>query len=275
MTENAQTDICPMKITGRTKLLAILADPVVQVRAPAMINTKLEETRRDAVMVPLHVVTADLRSVMFGLKALQNFYGAVITMPHKPAIVHFLSHATPAVQQVSACNVIRRCSNGDLIGDMLDGEAFVAALQGRHGSVSGASALVLGAGGTASAIAFALIKHGVQQLVIANRTHAKAEALAASIRREVKNADVRAGRFDPGGHDLIVNATSVGMNPSDPPLIEADRIGRDAIVADVVIEPEITPLLQAAQERGCHVHPGRPMLAAQIDLMIEFMLRQE
>jgi shikimate dehydrogenase len=130
---------------------------------------------------------------------------------------------------------------------------------------------LVGTGGPASAIAFAIGRHGGRTLTIHNRTAARAEALAARVRGAWPALDVRAGGADPAGHELIVNATSLGMRPGDPLPVDVARLDRDALAAEVVVAPETTAFLAAAAERGCPVHGGLPMLAAQIEQMIDFM----
>jgi shikimate dehydrogenase len=183
-------------ITGRTTLLAIVADPVAQARAPFLVNRALAERGVDAVLVPLHVGSDGLALVVRALRSVRNFAGAVISMPHKTAVVDLLDDVTPAGRQVGACNVGRRVSDGGLVGTMYDGEGFVAGLRGAGHDVRGRRVFLAGAGGAASAIAFALGKHGAAALTIHNRTAATAETLAARVRSAWPALAVAAGGPD-------------------------------------------------------------------------------
>jgi shikimate dehydrogenase len=257
-------------ITGRTALLGIVADPVAQARAPFLVNRALAARGADAVLVPLHVGSDGLAPLVRALRVLGNLAGAVFSMPHKTAIVPLLDDVTREGRQVGACNVVRREPDGRLVGTMYDGEGFVAGLRAAGHEVGGRRVFLAGAGGAAAAIAFALGKHGAAALTIQNRTATTAEALAARVRSVWPALRATAGGPDPRGHDLVVNATPLGMRPGDPLPVDVAGLGPGVLVADIVIAP--TPFLAAAAERGATVHHGEPMLAAQVDLMLDFML---
>jgi shikimate dehydrogenase len=260
-----------MEITGRTALLAILADPVAQARAPGLVNTALASRGCDAVLVPLRVPSEALEQVVTALRSIRNFKGAVVSMPHRSRMLSLVDEATPQAREVGACNVIRREADGRLIATMYDGEGFVAGLRRAGHGVAGRRAFLAGAGGAASAIAFALGKFGAAALTIHNRTAAKAQALAARVQRAWPRLAVGVDGEDARGHDLVINGTSLGMREGDPLPLDARTLDRGAVAAEIVISDAATPFLVAARERGCAVHFGKPMLEAQIDLMIEFM----
>jgi shikimate dehydrogenase len=113
-------------ISGRTRLLGVLADPVSQARSPATANALLEQQGLfgEYVLVPLHASSDDLTRVITGLRSLQNFAGTIVSMPHKSAIVSLLDEVSPEVDVVGAANVIRREPDGRLIGAVFDGEGF-------------------------------------------------------------------------------------------------------------------------------------------------------
>jgi shikimate dehydrogenase len=128
-----------------------------------------------------------------------------------------------------------------------------------------------GAGGAASAIAFAMGKFGAAALIIHNRTVDKAHARAARVRRGWPRLVVCVGGTDASSHDLVINGTSLGMREGDALPLDARTLDPGAVAAEIVISDEATAFLAAARERGCTVHFGKPMLEAQIDLMLEFM----
>jgi shikimate dehydrogenase len=257
-------------VTGRTSVLALIADPVAQARTPALANAALAARGGDAVLVPMRVARDDLAAVVTALRAVGNFRGAVVSMPHKVAIASMVDALTGESRQAGACNVVRRARDGRLEGTMLDGEGFVAGLRGAGHEVRGRRVFLAGAGGAAAGIAFALAAHGVRALTIHNRTSAKAEALTARVRAAYPEVEVRS-RGSLAGHDLVVNATSLGMQPGDALPVDPADLEPGTLAADVVIHPE-TPFLAEAARRGCAVHAGEAMLRAQIGLMLDYLL---
>lgn len=259
-------------ITGRTDVLAILGDPLAQARAPGLVNASLAARGRDAVLVPLRVARGTLAPVVAGLRAVENFRGAVVTMPHKAAVAELLDDVSVEARQLGACNVLRREAGGRLAGAMLDGEGFTAALRRAGYDVRGKRVFLAGAGGAAAAIAFAMGKHGASTLTIHNRTAARADALATRVGAAHPGLAVRVGGPRPADCDLVVNATALGMRPDDPLPLDPAGLGPGTTAAEVVIRDEPTPFLAAAAARGCAVHHGLPMLAEQIELLVDFML---
>ncbi|QSB03346.1 hypothetical protein JWZ98_10690 [Methylomonas sp. EFPC1] len=260
-------------ITGNTKILGVIADPVSQARTPAMANRLLDERGRlgDFVMLPMQVSAEDFPAFITGLRALKNFGGAVVSMPHKAVAAHLADELTPNARLVGAVNVIRRNGDGRLIGTMLDGEGFVAGLAGAGYSVKDAHILLVGAGGAASAIAFALAKHGCASLCIQNRTPDRVSALSERVRHAYPQLEVTTAIHETSHYDIAINATSLGMKPNDELPIANPLIRHCDLVAECVIAPEMTPLLQEASGQGKVIHTGVPMLAAQMHLMLAFM----
>ena len=260
-------------ITGATRFLGLIADPVVQARSPAMVTATLERWGRfgDFVLVPMQTPAAALGDVIGGLRGVATFAGAIVSMPHKTALVSLVDELTPAAAAAGAVNVIRRTSDGRLVATLLDGEGFVAGLRAAGRDVAGAECLLVGAGGAASAIALALAAHGAAGITIVNRTRDKVAALADRVRAGFPDLRVAIEDASDRRYDLAVNATSLGMRDGDAlPMTDA-QIDRATLVAECVVAPEITPLLATARARGRAVHTGVPMLHAQIELMLGFM----
>lgn len=124
-----------------------------------------------------------------------------------------------------------------------------------------------GAGGAAHAIAFALAENGVRELTIANRTRSKAEQLCLRLADIFPNVHFQAGSDDPSGHELVINSTSMGLAEDDPYPLNVEQLTADQIVAEIIMQPVKTRLLEFAESRGCRVHPGLPMLQCQIEYM--------
>ncbi|WP_227135759.1 shikimate dehydrogenase family protein [Kosakonia radicincitans] len=260
-------------VSGKLTLLAIIGDPIAQVRAPLMINAAMEERHiPDTLMVPLHVAPGNVQQAIEGLKAVQNFAGAIITMPHKKAVMRFLDSTSTAAAHCGACNVIRRDQHGKIHGTMLDGEGFVANLLERDIAVGQKKIYLAGTGGAGTAIAHALAAHQVAELIIYNRTVSRAEALIRELSVFYPQVQFRLGNDMPAEVDIAINATSVGMGGTQELPFSLMALNPQSVVCDIIIFPETTALLAAAQQRNLCTHSGRAMLAAQITLMLEFML---
>lgn len=258
-------------ISGATAITAILAHPVAHVRTPQMMNAHYDALGYDGVLVPLHVLPEDLATVVVGLRRMQNLRGFIVTVPHKEAILPLCDRLTDAAKEVGAVNAVRREADGSLTGGQFDGEGFIAGLRGAGHEVAGRAVFMAGAGGAGAGLAFAFARHGAARLTIHNRTRAKAEQLAARVRAAYPACDTRAGGADPAGHDLVVNATSLGMKEGDALPFDVTRLAPPMLTAEVIMTPEVTPFLAEATKRGCATHGGKPMLAAQIALLARFL----
>jgi len=261
-------------ITGNTRLFAIIADPIAQVRTPEVFNEYFRAQRMDAVLVPIQVAPEGLADVVTGLRAMSNLGGFIVTVPHKISVAALCDELGPTGRATVSVNTVRRTADGRLIGDMFDGEGFVRGLRGQGNDPAGKRVLLLGSGGAAGAIAFALAQAGTGSITIANRTRSRAEHVVKRVREFFPQANIAAGDSDPRGFDIVVNATSLGMKPTDPLPLDTDKLQSRTLVAEVVMKPELTPLLERARSLGCPIHFGRHMLDEQARLMAHFMLEE-
>lgn len=257
-------------VTGNTRIFAIIADPIHHVKTPEDMNSLMLKHGLDQVMVPFHVRQENLAQVVSGLRHIESLDGFIVTVPHKSSIVALCDTLSPAAMMVGAVNVVRRTAEG-LHGDMLDGVGFVAGLRREGIEPKGMSAYLAGAGGAARAIAFALAENGIGRLTISNRTHAKAQSLADRLVEIFPSVQFDVGTSDPSGHDLVINSTSMGLKEQDSYPFDVERLSPDQIVAEIIMQPAYTPMLKAAEARGCRIHFGRPMLACQIEYMATAM----
>ena len=262
-------------VTGRTAVLAIIGDPIAQARAPGLVNPVLAARGIDAVLVPLQVPAGGLSAAVAGLRVIGSFLGAIVTMPHKTAMVALLDDVSAEAREVGACNVIRRDSHGRLSGTMLDGEGFAEGFLAAGHAVRGKRIFLAGAGGAASAIAFSLARRGAAALVLHNRTAARSEDLARRLRAVFPTLEIALGRTSPAECDIAINGTSLGMKAGDPLPFSPGDLAPPMVAADVISHRERTEYLTEAERRGCAVHSGLAMLSHQIDLMIAYMLAQE
>ncbi|MFF7710135.1 shikimate dehydrogenase family protein [Pseudomonas sp. NPDC007930] len=261
----------PTEISGNTRLYAIIADPIHHVKTPQAINALFRRRGQDRVMVPFHVPAEALAATVQGLRGLANLEGFIVTVPHKSAMLALCDRASAHARAIGAVNAVRRTAAGELVGEMLDGLGFVAGLRQEGIEPAGMSVYLAGAGGAANAIAFALAEAGIARLTVANRTAAKAEDLLQRLRQAYPALPVARGSGDPSGHALVVNATSLGLREHDPLPCHAERLSPEQVVAEIIMQPVHTPLLQAAAARGCRIQPGLPMLLCQVELMATAM----
>jgi shikimate dehydrogenase len=176
----------------------------------------------------------------------------------------------PAAAIAGACNAVRLGPQGQLQGDMFDGEGFVRGVLRKGFKLQGARVLVVGAGGVGSAIAASLAAAGVAAISLFDMNPAAAEALAGRLRAHYPALEVATGSNDPAGHALVVNATPMGMNEGDPLPMDVSRIAPGTFVGEVVMRTEMTAFLNAARVRGCPVQVGSDMLFEQIPAYLEF-----
>jgi len=260
------------EITGRTRIYGILADPIYHVKTPQVMADVFRRHGLNAVLIPFHVKPEGLATLVHGLSAMENFGGFIATVPHKPAMLEICDEITNEARHIGAVNCVRREPDGRMIGTMLDGIGFVVALRTVTGyDPAGKAAYIAGAGGAACAIAFALADAGVSRLTIANRSLDKAEALVARLRKIYPSLELSTDARSVAEHDLVVNGTSLGMKLDDAPPLDFSLLSPDQVVADAIMDPVMTPLLSAAEAKGCRIQRGLPMLQCQIELMARHM----
>jgi shikimate dehydrogenase len=191
-------------------------------------------------------------------------------MPHKVVTVGLLDEVTATVRVAGACNAVKKLADGRLVGDMFDGAGFVRGVQRKGFELAGKRVLVVGSGGVGSAIAASLAGAGIAAISLFDVNTASAEALGQRLKQNYPQIDVRTGSNDPADHDLVVNATPMGMNEGDALPMDVSRISSDAFVGEVVMKTEMTAFLQAAKNRGCRVQVGSDMLFEQIPAYLEY-----
>ena len=248
-----------MTVTGDTRLFALLGDPVSHSMSPAMHNAAFRAAGIDAVYIALRCSRSDAGALVRALARAGG--GGNVTIPHKGEAARSLDVASPAVIATDACNTFWY-ENGRVMGDNTDVDGFVAAANALVGTLHGISALVIGAGGAASAVVHGLGQAGADRIAVANRTHARAEALVA--RRTVRAARaIRAADIADGAFDLVINATPVGLRVNDALPLNLAQVRRVGAVLDLVCAAGVTPFVAQALELGVPAADGRTMLLHQ------------
>jgi shikimate dehydrogenase len=243
------------------KRLGVLGWPVGHSRSPAMHNAALAEMgladwHYQRLPVPPELFDDTVR----GLPG-AGFVGANVTVPHKHAALALADDATDRARAIGAANTLT-FADGAIHADNTDAPGFIAALPR---APAGMRALVLGAGGSARAVVWALVQAGAADVAVYNRTPQRAVELAADLGARAVEAPVPA--------DLLVNCTTAGLHPQTDQFKElpvlADDLDRYAFVVDLVYRPDTTPLLHAASERGAETVDGLEILVRQGALSLE------
>ena len=257
-------------INGNTELIAHIGYPTHTFKSPMIYNPYFNEAGINAVVVPMGCKPENYGALLKSVFMLENIRGALITMPHKVSTVGLIDEVTATVRVAGACNAVKRLADGRLVGDMFDGAGFVRGVQRKGFDLSAKRTLVVGTGGVGSAIAATLAGAGVAAISLFDVNSACCEALAQRLQDNYPHIEVHTGSNDPAGHDLVVNATPLGMNEGDPLPLDVSRLSPETFVGEVVMKAETTAFLAAAQARGCRTQVGTDMLYEQIPAYLEF-----
>ena len=261
-------------VEGATRVFGVIAHPVDHVRAPMVFNPRFAAAGLPHIMVPINAPPEKLERIINALRAMPNFGGLAVTIPHKMPLAVLCDSLGTAAQLTGAVNAVRFDDDGTMHGDNFDGAGFVAGVIGNGYDVAGKAILLIGAGGAARAIAAALTEAKIGKMTIANRSLGKAEKLASLLARKTGFANVHAVALadcDGSNADMIINSTSLGLKPGDPLPLALNVVRPDTLIADIIMVPAETKWLVAAQKAGIRVHHGRHMLDYQIDLIGKFI----
>lgn len=244
----------------------LLAHPAGHSLSPAMHNAAFEALGIDAVYRAVDVPPRELADRVAELRG-GEMLGANVTIPHKEAVLPYLDRLTDAATAIHAVNTIVRTGD-ELLGDNTDAGGFLRALAESGIEVHGVPAVVLGAGGAARAVAYALATAGAASVQVYNRTTSRAARIAIELAEYGSVRVVEAGELGMAGRAarLLVNATSVGMagtEHADRMPLHAAALPEDGAVVDIVYRPAETPLLREASRRGLITQNGAAMLVHQ------------
>jgi shikimate dehydrogenase len=258
------------RITGTTRLLAVLGDPIEQVQAPALVNPLLDRLGRDTVLVPVHVRPADLAEVVEGLRRVGNLDGLLVTVPHKIEVCRFADELAPAAAFAGSANALRREPDGRWHADNFDGAGFVRGLRAAGHEPEGRRFALVGAGGAGAALAAALLENRAAHLSVCDTDPGRLDALLARLseRWPGRVAGSSAPRVEDA--DVAVNATPLGLRPGDPLPFDPAALPPDGVVADIIMKPRRTRLLRTAAALGLAVHHGIHTLDHQLDCYTDY-----
>lgn len=257
-------------INGNTEIIAHIGYPTHTFKSPMIYNPYFEKAGINAVVVPMACKSEQYPNFLKAVFTLENIRGALITMPHKVATVGLLDEVTATVRVAGACNAVKRLPDGRLVGDMFDGAGFVRGVQRKGFALADKRVLVVGTGGVGCAIAASLAGAGVAAMSLFDVNTASCEALTQRLKDNYPKMAVFTGSNDPAEHDLVVNATPMGMYEGDPLPMDVSRLSPDTFVGEVVMKAETTAFVAAAQARGCRTQVGTDMLYEQIPAYLEY-----
>lgn len=260
-------------INAETRLLGLFGFPLQHSFSPLMHNAVLSTLEMNFAYLPLKVRPGKLRDAVAGFRAM-NFVGANVTIPHKEEIMAFLDQLTPEAEWVGAVNTLYWNAEKQLMGDNTDVEGFRRSLSTLDMDLEGRSVAIIGSGGAARAVAVALARLKVKEIVILARR-------MEMIQRLIHDLEPRFPEVLWSPHSqatsifnrelervwLLVNASPVGMYPhvNEAPVsrTQLSMLPQGAHVYDLVYNPPETALLKQARALGYHAHEGLDMLVYQ------------
>lgn len=259
-----------MKITGRTSVAGVVGHPVRHSLSPVIHNAGFASLGADWVYGAFDLAAGAAASGVAAMRTL-GIRGLSVTMPHKTEMARLVDEISPAAARLSSVNTLTLDDDGRVRGDSTDGDGLVSSLRAAGVHVDGRRVVLFGAGGAARSVLDALLRHGAAHVDIVNRTPAAAERAAElDPRRCAVVGELMSAAEAVAAGDLIVNATSVGMDrsPDDPEAspIEEDWLNSRHVVVDLVYHPLETALLRRASRRGCVTVDGLGMLIHQAAL---------
>lgn len=250
-------------ITARTRVFALLGDPVAHSLSPLFQNAAIRALGRDAIYVALRCDTADVAPLVRALCLAGG--GGNVTVPHKAAAAASLDRPSRLVERTGACNTFW-AEDGLVCGDNTDVEGFRSTAARLLPRLDGTRVLILGAGGAAAAAACAMLDAGAKRITLLNRSPARAGDLAARLDPDMHTIAVADAPPLVQGEDfdLVVNATSLGMRTDDQLPLELDRLGRAGAAIDIVCRADgETAWVRHARDLGIAAADGTDMLLAQ------------
>lgn len=267
-------------ITPATKLCAVIGNPIGHSMSPAIHNAAFEALDLDFVYVAFRV--EDAPAAFAGMRALENFRGMSVTIPHKIAAMEAVDELSDLDRHIGSINTVVN-EGGRLVGLGTDGPGALKALRDADVSLDGARVLMLGAGGAARAVGFTLAAQaGIGSLVLMDIDPAVLEGLAGDLRKgtqasieAVVSSDSSIAEQIPEA-DLVLHCTPVGMHPNEEAtLVPADLMREGQTYFDIVYNPLKTRLLRDADARGLKTIPGVEMFVNQAVLQFERFTRED
>jgi shikimate dehydrogenase len=249
-------------ISPSTRLVVLLGEPVAHSLSPRFQNAGFAAAGVDGVYVALRCREEDVPGLMVGIA--RSGGAGNVTLPYKEVAASLVENPTEAAQRTGACNTFW-FEGGQICGDNTDVVGFRRALAALLGhSAQGLRVLLLGAGGSARGVLFALLADGAEEVVIVNRSPARATELAARYTSAMTRVTVVSELVEHSRpFDLAVNTTTLGLHPDDPFPLSPQLESQPAAIFDLVYSPDRTPWVRHHLERGIPAADGLEMLLYQ------------
>jgi len=253
-----------MSHSERYLLAGVMGYPVMHSRSPMLHNYWFKTHGLAGHYAPLEISPEGLERALRALPALK-FSGCNLTIPHKEAAFRIVDEVDDTAHKIGAISCVVVRPDGSLFGSNYDWYGFAESLLEAcpDWRADAGPAVVVGAGGAARAVAYALVARGAKDIRLVNRTRARAQTLAEAIGGPIQVLDWNERHAALSGAALVVNTTSQGMVGNPPLDLALDALPKAAIVYDVIYIPGETPLLSAARARGHRVVNGLGMLLHQ------------
>jgi shikimate dehydrogenase len=263
-------------VDSHTVLYGVIGDPVRHSKSPIMLNQAFRERGINGSYAAFHVTPNQLEQALAGVRGL-GFRGLNVTIPHKIEVMAFLDEVHEGARAAGAVNTVVN-ENGRLIGYNTDGIGYVRSLKEEvESDLTGKTIVVLGAGGAARGILWALAQENPAAIILANRTEEKAIELAASFSMESHISVIpwKTLREVCAYADVVINTTSVGMSPhGDAVPIDTTWLKSGSVASDLIYNPLKTTFLLQAEQRGCKIHGGLGMFIYQGAYAFEYWTGQ-
>ncbi|MDN4495304.1 shikimate dehydrogenase [Ureibacillus aquaedulcis] len=256
------------------KWFAVIGDPIAHSKSPNMHNTWFDEMNIDAAYIPIHVKSEDLENAVASLKML-GASGWNVTIPHKQTIIPYLDELDPLAKKMGAVNTVLCLPDGSLKGYNTDGAGFVHSLEEVIGNDKKTlEVLLIGAGGAARGIAFALQQYGYHNLTVTNRTVEKAKEIVSEL-GEGRALSITETEHSLDKFGIVIQCTSAGLGNSEFRLpLSLEKLQEGAIAADIVYNPLMTPFLLEAQMKNAKIVNGLGMFVHQGAIAFRYWLEQ-
>ena len=238
------------------KKYLVIGNPIEHSLSPKLHNFWLKNNNIDAIYEMRKVESGDLKNLVLDIKR-KNISGFNVTVPFKNEIIHYLDELSLEAKITQSVNTV--CLEEEkIIGYNTDIIGFELGIKNTKFSLEGKKVFILGAGGVVPSIIFALNKIKVSEIIISNRTLKKAE----NLKKIFTNLKVVSWGEVPN-FDMIINATSVGLNNNDELNIDLSKVGKKKLFYDVIYNPSETRFLRNAKQSGNKIENGRMMFIYQ------------
>ena len=257
-------------VNGKTRVYAIVGDPIEQVRSPEMVTWEMQKRDHNAVLIPMHIARDEFDTVMPHIMRMRNLDGLIFTIPFKAQAIALAKTLGPQASQIGAINALKKHSNGAWSGEIFDGIGCVEAFKQRGITLQDKRLQLIGLGGAGSAICVALAYEKPKLLRLFDINAQTTERMAKMVNTISPQTVVEVGLPLAEGIDILLNASPVGMLSDARLPLAVEQFKKELIVFDAIVMPENTPLLSLAQNCGCQVVRGREMMLGQISKIVDY-----